>query len=374
MNRLKSWLSLSLVLILLLGFSACGETEGVPSTQTTASTNSVSIQNTDQNTEPEPILYENPLTGIDVEYDNAGKRPVAIMLNNIKQALPQEGISAVDVLIECPVEGGITRLMGLVSDYASMEEIGSIRSSRPYYLDFAQAFDAIYCHAGGSNQAYSQIASRKINNIDGVKKDPLDVYYRDQERLKTMDLEHTMMTTGEGIVKSIAHFNYRTELRSDFKLPYSFPTGKEPISVGAEDALHVYIPVTGYQKVDYVYDAETKAYLRYQHNGNKHVDGNNDQQLSFTNVIVLFCKTTVIDSYGLLEITNVGSGSGYLISGGKYTAVTWTRESRDGNLTLTETETGNPLVINRGKTAVNVCPLDVKKQINLNATDRTVAQ
>lgn len=372
MNRLKSVFSLLLVLILLLGLAACGESGEEKNTQT-GTTDSVSTQNTDQNTVPEPIVYQNPLTGLDVEYNNAGKRPVAIMLNNIKQALPQEGISAVDLLVECPVEGGITRLMGLFSDYGSLGEIGSIRSSRPYYLDFAQAFDAIYCHAGGSDEAYSQIASRKINNIDGVKKDPLDVYYRDQERLQTMALEHTMMTTGEGIVKSIAHFNYRTELRNDFKMPFSFPA-EEPIEVGTEEALHVYVPVTGYQKVDYVYDAASKTYLRYQHNGNKHVDGNNGQQLSFTNVILLFCKTEVIDAGGHLGITNVGTGNGYLISEGKYTAIQWSRESRDGNLTLTKAETGEPIVINRGKTALNVCPLDVKNQVNMNATNRTVKQ
>ena len=373
MKRLKLLLSLLLVGVLVFGLCACGEPVDEPSTQS-ASTESSTVQSTDQNAEPEPVLYANPLTGLDVEYNNAEKRPVAIMLNNIKQALPQEGISGVDLLIECPVEGGITRLMGLVSDYASLGEIGSIRSSRPYYIDFAQAFDAIYCHAGGSNDAYLNLDVRKIDNMDGVKKDPLKVYYRDQERLQTMALEHTMMTTGEGIAKTIAHLNYRTNLRNGFQQPFTFPEGKESVEVGTEEALHVYIPVTGYQKVDYVYNAESKTYLRYQHNGNKHIDGNNDVQLSFTNIIVLFCRTVAIDDYGLLEITNVGTGNGYLISEGKYTAITWQRESRDGNLTLTDAQTGKTIVINRGKTAINVCPLDVKNQIKMNATDRTVKQ
>ncbi len=376
MKILKSLLSLLLIAVFLLGIAACGKAGQPSDLQTnTESSSDASQTETDQGTpepEPAPILYENPLTGLPTTVDTTRKRPAAIMLNNIKQSLPQEGISDVEILFECLVEGNITRLMGLFSDYGALGEIGSIRSARPYYLDFAQAFDAIFCHAGGSNQAYDEIRTRKISNVDGVQKDPLRVYYRDKERLKTMDLEHTMMTTGEGIVKSVEHFKYRTTLRDNFALPFEFPQPGTSVAVGTEDALHVYLPVSSYQVVDYVYNTESKEYLRYQYNGQRHVDGNNDRQLSFTNVIVLFCKTVTIDDAGRLGITTTGTGKGYLISQGKYTPITWSRTDRDGNLTLTDTATGSPLVINRGKTAVNVCPLSVENKINLNATDRII--
>ncbi|MBO5247755.1 MAG: DUF3048 domain-containing protein [Clostridia bacterium] len=370
MKRLKLALCFLFILGLCLGSVACGEPE--PATDTKGTQPSSDVASTEENIPdpPKPVLYENPLTGLMAEANNVGARPVAIMLNNIKQALPQEGISDVDILLECLVEGGITRLMGIVSDCKSLEEIGSIRSSRPYYLDFAQAFDAIYCHAGGSTEAYNQIASRRINNVDGVKKDPLDVYYRDPQRLETMALEHTMMTTGEGIAKSIEHFKYRTTLREDFESPISFPAADTSVPVGTDDALHVYIPVSSYQKVDYVYDAEAKEYLRYQHDGNKHVDGNNGEQLSFKNIIVLFCATRTMEEK-LLNITTTGTGTGYLISEGKYTTITWSRTDRDGNLTLTDTS-GEPLVLNRGKTAINVCPKTVEKNVNMNAVDRAM--
>lgn len=58
----------------------------------------------------------NPLTGEETEKDISGNCPVAVMLNNIKQALPQSGNSKADFFFEIPEEGGITRIMALYQD------------------------------------------------------------------------------------------------------------------------------------------------------------------------------------------------------------------------------------------------------------------
>ena len=164
--------------------------------------------------------YINPLTGIKGTVDMSAKRPVAIMINNLKPSLPQEGISDADILYECLVEGGATRLMMVVMNYEELGVVGSVRSSRDYYLDLAQNHDAIYIHAGGSPLAYDNIQSRKINTIDGVNMAlPAGVFYRDEERRKTMSLEHTLMTTGKGIVKAIEYKKYRTEIKEGFVSP-----------------------------------------------------------------------------------------------------------------------------------------------------------
>lgn len=372
MNKMKRLFSFLLISVLLLGLSACKEEKEPQDSQSDVPVSSGSISQ-DENVEDSPVvLYENPLTGLPENKNKTNARPVAVMINNIKQSLPQEGVSDADILIECLVEGSITRLMGIYSDCESLGVVGSIRSARPYYLDFVQAFDAIYCHVGGSDQAYSEIQSRKIDDFDDLTRDPLGIFYRDPERRKTMAIEHTMMTTGEGLAKSIAHLKYRTSLRDGYAYPFSFPGEDTSVSVGTDDALHVYLPISGYQNVDYVYNGETKEYLRYQYNGQKHVDASNDKQLSFKNLIVLFHNTKVIDHVGHLEITTTGTGTGYLVSEGKYTAITWSRTDRDGNLTLTDTATGKPIVINRGKTAINVCPTTVESKVKMNAPDRTV--
>ncbi len=76
------------------------------------------------------------------------RRNMAVMINNIKQSLPQYGISKASIIYEAPVEGRITRLMGLFEDYDDLDHIGSVRSARDYYLYEAMAYDSIYCNWG----------------------------------------------------------------------------------------------------------------------------------------------------------------------------------------------------------------------------------
>ena len=87
-------------------FASCGKDK--PLTDETTAT-------TVPETTKEVILTDyNRLTGLDDLSEEAkGKRPVAVMINNIKAALPQYGISQADLMFECIVEGGITRMMAV---------------------------------------------------------------------------------------------------------------------------------------------------------------------------------------------------------------------------------------------------------------------
>ena len=62
------------------------------------------------------------------------RRNMAVMINNLLQALPQYGISEASIIYEAPVEGRITRLMGFFEDYDDLDHIGSVRSSRDYFI------------------------------------------------------------------------------------------------------------------------------------------------------------------------------------------------------------------------------------------------
>ena len=133
------------------------------------------------------------------EYER--NRPVAVMLNNLKKAQPQLGNAQADIIYEVPAEGGITRMLAVYQTLDGIGTLGSIRSSRPYYIELALGHDALYVHAGGSPEAYQDLKSWKVNNIDGVNGSASQsaVFWRDQERRKTMDYEHTLVTSGEKI-------------------------------------------------------------------------------------------------------------------------------------------------------------------------------
>ena len=122
-------------------------------------------ENDDQQNVNEQPTVEKELQILDLE---SNTRPIAIMINNHKTAQPlQTGLNDAYLVYEIVVEGGITRLLAVFKD-AETSRIGTIRSSRHYFLDYAEENDAIYVHFGWSPQAKSDILNLGINNINGM--------------------------------------------------------------------------------------------------------------------------------------------------------------------------------------------------------------
>ena len=95
----------------------------------------------------EPAYYH-PLTGVGMDEDLSRLRPVAVMINDLKAAQPQLGVSQADIIYEMPAEGGITRMVALFQSLDGVGNLGSIRSTRAYYLELALGHDALLVHAG----------------------------------------------------------------------------------------------------------------------------------------------------------------------------------------------------------------------------------
>ena len=122
---------------------------------------------------------------------NSKSRPIAVMINNNHAAWPHAGLQESFLNYEIIAEGGITRIMSLYKDIDNVDKIGSVRSSRPYFLDYVLENDAIYAHWGGSDQAYNDIDSLDIDNIDAVKYEG-KYFFRDKNANK--QFEHTGFT------------------------------------------------------------------------------------------------------------------------------------------------------------------------------------
>ena len=107
----RKLLPLCLVLFLLL--PACGGKEEPPVEATPSASPAPVVELTP---EPTPTPYDgpvSPLSGLPIGEEWVNRRPVAIMLNNLKEALPQMGQSQADIIYEVPAEGGITRMLGV---------------------------------------------------------------------------------------------------------------------------------------------------------------------------------------------------------------------------------------------------------------------
>ena len=125
---------------------------------------------------------------------NSKTRPYAVMINNNHAAWPQCGLQDAYLVYEIISEGGITRMMALYKD-KNTAKIGSIRSARHYFIDYAEENDAIFVHWGGSPQAYSRIYSG-IDDIDGIALEGT-VFFRD--KTLNRDYEHTGFTSMENV-------------------------------------------------------------------------------------------------------------------------------------------------------------------------------
>ena len=160
---------LTLLLILTLMLSGCGggTAEGSPAPDPSPEP----VPTAAPTPEPTPTPYDgpiNPLTGLPLLSGTPEDRPIAIMLNNLKGALPQLGVSRADIIYELLAEGGITRMLGIYQSVEGVGNIGSVRSSRPYYLELALGHDAVYLHAGGSPDAYAKIRAWNVTALDCV--------------------------------------------------------------------------------------------------------------------------------------------------------------------------------------------------------------
>jgi len=89
--------------------------------------------------------------------DHAASRPVAVIVDNFGLR-PISGVREAPVILEMPVEGGISRLM-LLYDAALPAQIGPVRSARDYFVTVANRASAALVHVGAAPSAYSLIRS-----------------------------------------------------------------------------------------------------------------------------------------------------------------------------------------------------------------------
>lgn len=317
--------------------------------------------------EPEPLFY-NPTTGLPCAEEALTKRPVAMMINNLKQAIPQLGISNADIIYECIVEGGITRLMAVFSNYETLPTTGSVRSSRDYYIDLAQSHDAIYAHCGGSEEAYRIISERKIDNIDGVRGSAAEAsaYWKDKDRVRNMGYEHASMTNGENISKAVSDMKFRTEISDGFSHPLSFAL--EETAFEGNPAKSVTVTYSGnYSKSFFSYDEEEKVYKKGQY-GAAHIDANTESTLSFKNVIVFGVSyRDTGDEYHHLVMNFTGTGKGYYISNGIAKEIVWSKADRQTPYKLYEQDGTTPLLLNPGKSYIGFS--NGLTSVKINETD-----
>ena len=289
--------------------------------------------------------------------EDSKSRPIAVMINNNHVAWPHAGLQDAYITYEILAEGGITRLMAIFKD-KDTSKIGSVRSARPYYLDYALENDAIYVHYGWSDQAKEDISSLGVDNINGLTVS--SVFWRDKSLNKAT--EHTVFTSMEKIKEYAKEKGYDRDTNKDLLLNYSVDEIDLSKREDAVKADTVFMKYSYYTNSSYEYDSENKVYKRFM-SGTAHVDAVTGDQYTYKNIIITPIETHAYDSYGRLELDDVGSGDGYYITDGYAIPITWSKASRSSQ-TVYKNMDGEEIKVNDGNTFIQITPpsesIDIK--------------
>ena len=333
------------------------------------------------NKEAESVIIETGnnvtsyLTGKQVDEAIGRQRPLAVMFNNIEAGCPQTGISRADVVYEAPVEGRITRLMGVIEDWHDLEKIGSVRSCRDYYVSFALEFDAIYVHFGQATvYVGDMLNSDAVDNISGavagIDRPANDAFYRTDDR----KAPHNVYVSAAGVMKDIEKFQYNLTYDEAYYGKFKFAKDGEDLDYSKyPDATLIYPggkernKANGFSKVGayFEYNEADGKYYRYQYGG-EHIDDMTGEQLAYDNVIFQYCYGEVRDSQDYLAFECFGSeksNKSIVFTEGKMIEGTWWRDGDNAAPAKYLDENGKRVLLNQGKTWICVIWLDYEDDV-----------
>ena len=313
--------------------------------------------------DPHAGLVQSSISGKWVKKSVENKRPVAIMINNIEYAFERQyGVSKADIVYEALAEGGITRMMAIYQDVSKVKRIGSVRSARHYYVQFAYEWDAIFCHFGQTKYAIAKMEQLNTQNLSGLSAIGPVVYARDN----SISAPHNVFTNGKKIKKGAKKLKYSLKKRKGKQAEHFDFYEKSTDLDSKKKAKNITLPYSYYSTVKMKYNAKKKRYMKFEY-GKKHMDRAYKKQLSFKNVIVQFVKEKNKDhnGYQTMDISN-NTGKGYYFTNGKYIPITWERKSTGKSVKMVYyTKDGSTLTINPGKTYIGVYPKNRKKLISI---------
>ena len=291
------------------------------------------------------------LTGRLVPSVIGDRRPVAIMLNNIEDAMPMSGVSYADVLYECVVEGGLTRMMGVFENYDDLEKIGSVRSCRNYFVYYALELDAIYCHYGQSSYALPLLEQDNVNNLSGLAAIGDTVFYRTTDRVAP----HNAYASAKGIKKGIEEMGYRENYQSDYIGKFTFAKDGDPNDLSDAPSYPATHIEPGYviNKPYLEYNETDGKYYRWQY-GTEHVDDLTGEQLAFDNVILQYSDWMQVDDKGYLGFDCHNGGKMIFITRGKAVEGSWVLLGGTQSAVRYYDSDNKEIVLNQGKTLIEI--------------------
>lgn len=253
--------------------------------------------------------------------ENAGMRPIAVMLASDPQARPLSGISQADIVVEIPVTpNGVTRLMA-VFQCNTPEEIGSVRSARGDFLPLAASFEVIYAHWGGEKETLDKLNSGILDNLDALKNRHNEFF-----RKRGVKAPHNGFASFESLKKSAKEYSYSA---SDSFSGYPRQSGEKNKNL-SQLISEVKVEYSPPFDVLWKYKPESNSYVRNR-GGLPETDKASGEQVEVKNVVVINTASRHLrDQY--IEVSVIGSGEARVYKNGIVKNITWEKKDFSGKL------------------------------------------
>lgn len=248
---------------------------------------------------------------------------IAIVLDNFKDAYPISGINNAKIVYEAPVEADITRFLAIFNQDDLPDKIGPVRSVRPYLVDWAGEYGALFIHAGGSPEALAGIKQSlyTIYNLDEISRNG-SYFWRDWQRKSP----HNLYISQQSIINVIKDKDLTAAVKLDFK--------KWKVKL-IEESINQFDPFKAYElhkiiKIDYrepviwQLDQDRQIYLRYQA-GQPFMDETNEQ-IQASNIVIQKTEIVVLDEIGRRSIRTDGSGEALIFQNGILISGRWQKD------------------------------------------------
>ncbi len=350
--------------------TGCGEEEAAPETpEVSINVEAIPEEPPVQEEEPEVVeeeeeitdeipagMYRSELTNLPISEDIKNQRPIAVMVDNESLALPHFGLAEADIVYELmnsTLNGRITRFMVMVKDWGAIEQLGSIRSARPTNFMLASEWNACLVHDGGpfyidqyTTRDYCCHFSGGFSRVNNGKATEYTEY------IMKGDLESKFA----GSSYSTEYDEYNPGNHYTFALPTKPNVLDETYAGYTYDATLIDLPFP-HNGSWLDYNADTGLY-EYSEYGAAHLDGEDNERLAFTNVIIQKCTFAQLDENGYLVFNILAENMpGYYITGGKAIDITWNKLS-ETDITRYYDGTGQQITLNTGKTYIAIVPDD----------------
>jgi hypothetical protein len=296
------------------------------------------LANQNLNSEPKKARL---IDGLFVSLDTQDLWPVGVVIENSADAWPLAGINEANLVYETTAEAGITRFLAIYANDKIIDKIGPVRSVRPYFIDWAKEYDAIFTHVGGSPEALIQLKKDGIKDLDQYFQS--QYYWREFKRLAP----HNVYTSS-ALLKKARNDLVRNEI--PIYEPWFYKDDLFPSQRPEQQDIEINFSTPLY-KVNWQYNKEKNDYLRFQ--ANQKFLTEDAQEVRSKNIIIQYTVVKVIDEIGRRDITTIGQGKALLFLDGKAKEGFWQRTAKDQRTKFLD-ENSDEIKLNRGPTWIEV--------------------